>query len=76
MSPIMRIDALQHDQLAGLGGQDGRGACRGLPHRIVAEAHDLGIAEPAAVIDRRMAVGVEDDVIPLPASVEIIPRLA
>jgi hypothetical protein len=59
-----RIDAFEHDQLAGLLGQAAEALVEILD-AVVAEADDLGIAEPAAVIDRRVAVGVEDDVIAL-----------
>ena len=57
-----RIDALEHDQLAGPFGN----ALQALFERfdvIVAERDDLGVAERAAVVDRGMAVDVEDDVI-------------
>ena len=57
-----RIDAFQDDQLAGAFGQ----ALQPLFERfdvVVAEGDDLGIAKRAAVIDRRMAVDIEDDVV-------------
>ena len=59
-----RIDAFEDDQLAGFGRQ----APQALLERvdvIVAERDDLRIAQRAAVIDRRMAVDVEDDVVVL-----------
>ena len=59
-----RIDAFEDDQLAGTF----RDPLQPLFERldvVVAERHDLGIAERAAVIDRRVAVDVEDDVIVL-----------
>ena len=57
-----RIDAFEHDQLSGFG----REPFQALFERfdvVVAERDDLGIAERAAVVDRRVAVDVEDDVI-------------
>src|SRR3546814_19690130 len=58
--------ALQHDELAGLGGQAAKALVEILD-AVVLEADDVGIAEIAAVVDRGMAVGVEDDVIALGA---------
>ena len=59
-----RIDAFEDDQLAGAFGDP----LEALFERfdvVVAEGDDLGVAERAAVVDRRMAVDVEDDVIVL-----------
>ena len=57
-----RIDAFEDDQLAGAFGD----ALQPLFERfdvVVAERHDLRIAERAAVVDRGVAVDVEDDVV-------------
>src|SRR6185369_9099243 len=57
-----RIDAFEDDELAGALGH----ALEALLERfdvVVAERHDLGVAHRAAIIDRRMAVDVEDDII-------------
>ena len=59
-----RIDAFEDDQLAGTFGD----ALQPFLERldiVVAEGHDLGIAERAAIVDRGVAVDVEDDVIVL-----------
>ena len=56
-----RIDAFQHDQFARLLGQAAEPLVEILD-AVVAEAHDLGIALLAAIIDRGVAVGVEDDI--------------
>ena len=59
-----RIDAFEDDELAGALGD----AFQALFERfdvIVAEGHDLRVAHGAAVVDRGVAVDVEDDVIVL-----------
>ena len=57
-----RIDALEDHQLAGFRRQPPQPLFKRV-EVIVTERHDLGIAERAAVVDRCMAVDVEDDVI-------------
>ena len=59
-----RIDALKHHQLACIGGQTLKTLLKRF-HIIMAEGNDFGIAHFATIIDRRMAVDVEDDVITL-----------
>src|SRR6476660_5245248 len=59
-----RIDAFEHDQLAG----SVRNPLEALFERfdvVVAEGDDLGVAERAAVVNRCVAIDVEDDVIVL-----------
>ena len=70
-----RIDALEHDELA----RFGRQALQPFFQRldvIVAEGDDFGIAHRAAVIDRRMAVDVEDDIVALARDRRMMPRFA
>ena len=57
-----RIDAFEDDQLAGAFG-DPLEALFERVEIVVAERDDLGVAERAAVVDRGVAVDVEDDVI-------------
>jgi len=59
-----RIDAFEHHQLAGFLGQAAEALVE-VGDVVVAEADDLGIALLAAVVDRGVAVGVEDDVFAL-----------
>ena len=60
-----RIDAFEHDQLAGAFGDAASRRFSSASMSLWRKRHDLGVAERAAVVDRRVAVDVEDDVIVL-----------
>ena len=59
-----RIDAFEDDQFASFGGQSFQPFFERFDV-IVAEGDNLGIAHCAAVVDRGMAVGVENDIVAL-----------
>jgi RecG-like helicase len=71
-----RIDALQHHELAPVVGLHARQPLVEVGGVVVAEAHQFGAGQRAAVVDRGVGIRVEEDRVAGPASPEIIARLA
>src|SRR3546814_8055921 len=59
-----RIDALQHHQFLSIGRKTAEALVQVL-HAIVPEPHDLRIAQCAAIINGRMAIGIQHDIVAL-----------